>query len=104
MRNGDLERLIKFFKVTKLVRGNKGLTAFLVRFYRPNFEAPCYAMSLSQVCLDSLGRVLITFLYYYKILVVQCTKFVHLGGGGSTPVWPVPCHSVGVLQSIAPKR
>lgn len=66
-RNGDLERLIKFLKVTKLIRGNKGLTAFLVMFYSPDFEALCYAVSLTQVCLDSLGRVLITFIYYYKI-------------------------------------
>lgn len=41
-RNGDLEKLIKFLEVTKVVRGNKGLTAFLVTLLSPDFELLCY--------------------------------------------------------------
>lgn len=86
MRNGDLERLIKFLKVTKLVRGNKGLPAFLVRFYSPDFEGLCYAVSLTQVCLDSLGRVFITFLYYYKIFTQTGIVLEDREGRGLRPI------------------
>lgn len=71
MRNWDLERLIKFPKVTKPVRWKEGLIAWFVRLLSLDFDPLCYAVSLTQMPRLLLGRVIITYILFITYLHKQ---------------------------------
>lgn len=87
-RNGDLGRLIKFLKVTKLLRREQKTPSLSGQVLQPRLGSLGYAVSLTQVCLDSLGRVLTTFIYCYKIFTQIEIFLEDREGRGHRPIKP----------------